>query len=155
MFWRMVDEEYIIREEVWEKYGVFLDTDSDKKLVTELNLSNKNIADLKSLEKMSSLTRLDLYKNQITDLLPLSMLVRLEELGLGSNQITDLTPLMGLMSLGELRLYNNNITDLTPLKGLKQLEHLNLEDNPNLTRVEIDKLKKSIPKCRIVHNARL
>ena len=49
---------------------------------------------------------------------------------------------MGLMSLGELRLYNNNITDLTPLKGLKQLEHLNLEDNPNLTRVEIDKLKK-------------
>ena len=149
----MVDDEYIVREEVWEEYGVFLDTASDRKLVTELNLADKGIADLTPLAKLTSLTKLDLYKNQIIDLTPLAMLVRLEELGLGSNQIIDLTPLAGLKSLKELRLYSNDITDLTPLAGLKQLEHLNLEDNPNLTKAEIDKLQRPIPKCRIVHNA--
>ena len=122
----MVDEEYIIREEVWEKYGVFLDTDSDKKLVTELDLSNKNIADLKSLEKMSSLSKLELYKNQIPDLLPLSMLVRLEELGLGSNQITDLSPLAGVTNLEALVLDDNQISD----------------DQKSM-------LKKALPKCKI------
>ena len=129
---RMVDDEYIVREEVWEKYGVFLDTASDRKLVTELNLANKDIADLTPLEKLTSLTKLDLYKNQITDLTPLAGLVRLEELGLGSNEITD----------------------LSPLTGLKRLEHLNLEDNPNLAGAQIDKLKRPMPKCRIVHNAK-
>jgi Leucine-rich repeat (LRR) protein len=151
----MVDEEYIVREEAWEKYGVFLDTASDRKLVTELNLADKGIADLTPLAKLTSLTKLDLYKNQITDLTPLTGLVRLEELGLGSNQIADLTPLAGLISLRELRLYNNDIADPTPLLGLKQLEHLNLEDNPNLARAQIDKLQRPLPKCRIVHNAKL
>ena len=150
----MVDEEYIVREEVWEKYGVFLDTASDRKLVMELSLADKGIADLTLPAKLTSLTKLDLYKNQIIDLTPLAMLVRLGELGLGSNQIIDLTPLAGLKSLKELRLYSNDITDLTPLAGLKQLEHLNLEDNPNLTKVQIDELQKALPKCKISHDAK-
>jgi len=40
------------------------------------------------------------------------------------------------------------------LTGLKRLEHLNLEDNPNLAGAQIDKLKRPMPKCRIVHNAK-
>ena len=151
----MVDEEYIVREEAWEKYGVFLDTASDRKLVMELSLADKGIADLTLPAKLTSLTKLDLYKNQITNLTPLTMLVRLEELGLGSNQITDLTPLAGITKLKELRLYLNDITDLTPLAGLKKLERLNLEDNPNLTKAEIEKLNKLLPKCKITHNATL
>ena len=37
------------------------------------------------------------------------------------------------------------------MKGLKELV---LEDNPNLTRAEIDKLRQALPKCRITHNAK-
>jgi hypothetical protein len=40
------------------------------------------------------------------------------------------------------------------LTGLKQLEQLNLEDNPNLAGAQIDNLKRPMPKCRIVHNAK-
>ena len=45
------------------------------------------------------------------------------------------------------------ITDLTPLAGLTKLEELVLSGNPNLTKVQIDKLQEALPKCKIKHNA--
>ena len=47
-----------------------------------------------------------------------------------------------------LFLSNNQITDLTPLAGLKKLELLFL-DNNNLTKAEVVKLQKALPKCKI------
>ena len=37
------------------------------------------------------------------------------------------------------------------LLGLRQVEHLHLEDNPNLTKAQISKLRKVLPKCMIYH----
>ena len=78
----------------------------------------------------------------------------MEFLSLNDNQITDLKPLAELKELKELHLNDNQITDLTPLAGLKELETLWLLDNPNLTKTEIDKLQKVLPKCDIPHNAK-
>ncbi len=52
-----------------------------------------------------------------------------------------------------LDLEGNQITDLKPLAGLTKLELLYLSGNPNLTKAEIDKLQKALPKCEIKHNA--
>jgi Leucine-rich repeat (LRR) protein len=48
----------------------------------------------------------------------------------------------------------NRIANLSPLAGLKQLTTLSLSDNPKLTRTQIDKLQKALPKCKITHNAK-
>ena len=35
---------------------------------------------------------------------------------------------------------------------MKGLEKLNLEDNPDLTKAQIDQLQKALPKCKIYSN---
>ncbi len=80
-------------------------------------------------------------------------LEKVTRLDLYGYQITDLKPLSGLTELRMLVLNMNQITDLKPLAGLTGLEEVYLEDNPNLTKAEIDKLQKALPKCKINHNA--
>ena len=79
-------------------------------------------------------------------------LKKLEMLSFTDNQITDLTSLAGLMKLELLSSADNQITDLKPLAGLTKLETLYLDDNPDLTKAEIGKLQKALPKCNITHN---
>ena len=38
------------------------------------------------------------------------------------------------------------------LENLTQLEYLWLEDNPDLTKAQIEELKKALPKCKIYSN---
>jgi len=102
---------------------------------------------------LEKVTRLLLIRVQITDLKPLARSTKLEELWLPDNQITDLKPLAGLKELRQIVLYNNQTTNLRPLAGLTKLEGLWLEENPSLTRAEIGKLQKALPKCYIHHNA--
>ena len=54
-----------------------------------------------------------------------------------------------------LALNANQIADeqLKHLAGLTELELLVLTNNSNLTKAEIEKLQKALPKCRISHNA--
>ena len=80
-------------------------------------------------------------------------LEKVTRLGLGSCEITDLSPLSGLTSLTALGLHGNQITDLSPLKGLTELKLLDLKYNPNLTKVEIDKLQEVLPECKIFSDA--
>jgi len=96
---------------------------------TELELNNKNIADLSPLAGLTNLTRLYLYSNNISDLSPFAGLTNLTRLYLGDNNFADLTPLAELSSLTSLYLEQNNISDLTPLAGLTNLKQLSLNGN--------------------------
>jgi len=51
-----------------------------------------------------------------------------------------------------LHLKDKQLADVKGLEKLAKLEILNLEDNPDLTKVQIDELQKVLPKCRIYSN---
>ena len=46
----------------------------------------------------------------------------------------------------------NQLTNVTGLEKLTQLEELWLVDNPDLTKAQIDELKKALPNYKINHN---
>tara|TARA_B100000287_G_scaffold421174_1_gene461511 strand:+ start:458 stop:1009 length:552 start_codon:yes stop_codon:yes gene_type:complete len=46
-------------------------------------------------------------------------------------------------------LQDKGLTSVKYLEKLTQLEWLNLEDNPDLTKTQVDKLKKALPNCDI------
>ena len=52
-----------------------------------------------------------------------------------------------------LELGGNFLTDVKELEKLTQLTTLLLQNNPNLTKAQIDELQKALPKCSIRHNA--
>jgi len=54
-----------------------------------------------------------------------------------------------LEKVKNLYLRNNQLTDVTALKELTQLTELYLDDNPDLTKAQIDELKKALPNCKI------
>jgi internalin A len=72
-------------------------------------------------QKLSSLTELDLYDNQISDIKPLESLTNLTLLYLGNNQISDIKPLESLTNLTVLYLFENQISDIKPLESLTNL----------------------------------
>jgi Leucine-rich repeat (LRR) protein len=112
------------------------------------------VSDISPMKGAINVESIDLGHNQVSDLSPLAGMSKLRRLDLGANRLTDLAPLAGLSNLRELQLHVNQLTDLSPLAGLKQLTTLRLSDNPKLTRAEIDKLQKALPKCKITHNAK-
>ena len=80
--------------------------------------------------KLSSLTELDLDDNQISDIKPLESLTNLTQLDLDANQISDIKPLESLTNLTLLFLENNQISDIKPLESLTKLTDLYLNGNP-------------------------
>ena len=74
------------------------------------------------------------------------------QLDIAEYQLTDVSSLAGLKNLKTLYLDNNQLMDISPLMGLTQLKSLSLLFNPNLTKVEIGKLQKALPNCRIYSN---
>ncbi len=60
---------------------------------------------------------------------------------------------MKLTQLMLLNLAGNKLMDVPKgLEKLTKLEYLNLIENPDLTKAQIDELKKALPKCRIESN---
>jgi len=57
-----------------------------------------------------------------------------------------------LEKVKELYLGYNQLTSVKGLEKLTQLEDLWLEDNPALTKAQIDELQKALPKCEISSN---
>ena len=52
-----------------------------------------------------------------------------------------------------LLLYDNQLTELPRgLEKLTQLTYLNIINNPDLTRAQLDELKKALPKCDFYAN---
>ena len=70
-------------------------------------------------------------------------------LELYENQLTSVKGLEKLTQLKKLDIHDNKLTSVEGLEKLKQLEGLHLNDNPDLTRAQIDELKKALPKCKI------
>ncbi len=98
-------------------------------IITELDLKNNKISDIKPLKYLTQLTSLNLGGNQISDLKPLESLTNLTWLYLGFNQISDVTPLPSLTKLNWLYLNNNKMSDIKSLESLTKLTELNLSGN--------------------------
>src|SRR6476661_2036317 len=98
--------------------------------LTELRLNNQQISDIQPLKSLTNLTELGLNNNQISDIQPLKSLTNLIRLGLSDNKISDIKPLESLTNLTELGLNNNQISDIKPLKSLTNLIVLVLSGNP-------------------------
>jgi internalin A len=103
--------------------------DSKISSLTELNLSESGISDLKPLSGLTKLTSLSLYNNKISDLQPLSGLTKLIDLNLNINKISNVKPLARLSQLKTLYLQNNQISDTRPLSKLSKLESICLFNN--------------------------
>ena len=73
-------------------------------------------------------------------------------LELDGNQLTDITPLKGLTQLTLLNLDSNKLTSVNGLEKLTKLPVLVLDNNPDLTKAQVDELKKALPKCKIRSN---
>ncbi len=115
--------------------------------LTELELGDAEITDLRGLDHAILLTDLDLSDNQISDITPLAQLLQLTDLDLRRNQISDITALAQLTQLIELRLQNNQISDISPLARLPSLKWLSLSSNqisdvtPLTTFASVDSLR--------------
>ena len=123
-----------------------------KSLVTNaLNLSSKEITEIKYFENMNkndvimldfrqiteiegldtliNLHTLGLQYNKITEIKGLDNLVDLQILNLQYNKITEIKGLNNLINLRELILYSNKITEIKGLYNLIGLQYLHLNDN--------------------------
>jgi Leucine-rich repeat (LRR) protein len=117
----------------------------DLKQLQVLNLDRNRIRNLSPLKDLKQLWSLVAGTNQIRDVSALKGMKKLRELKLHGNQIRDLTPLKDLTLLENLWLENNNVSDLSPLYGLKNLRGLYIQNNPDLTKADIEKLRKALP----------
>ena len=98
--------------------------------LTVLNLHDNQISDLSALSNLlTSLTELDLSQNRISNIRPISNLTKVTDLNLLGNQITDISLLSNLANLIELNLGGNQITDISVLSNLSNLAELNLLGN--------------------------
>src|SRR4028118_2056534 len=100
-------------EELLKEAGTTECDEADRTLssLTELQLYNNQISDIKPLASLTNLTSLNLYTNQISDIKPLASLTNLTWLSLNTNQISDINPLASLTNLTWLNLYTNQISD--------------------------------------------
>jgi Leucine-rich repeat (LRR) protein len=98
--------------------------------LTELNIREGKISDLRPIAGFKNLTILNLDDNKIVDLAPLSNLSKLTTLSLSVNKIVNVSPLANLSNLKSINLMANQIRDVKSLAKLKKLTWLQLSDNP-------------------------
>lgn len=92
-----------------------------------LVVDNIGIEDVAPIAALTTLTKLDLSNNPIEDLSPLASLTRLRELTLINMQYRSIAPLAKLTKLKKLFLSSTTtFTDLSPLAACTALEHLSL-----------------------------
>ena len=96
-----------------------------------VRLSDKQLTDVKGLEKLTKLRSLDLSNNKLTEV-PKEL-----------EKCTQLT---------HLNLQVNQLTNVKGLEKLKRLKKLHIYNNPALTKAQIAELQKALLKCRISSN---
>jgi Leucine-rich repeat (LRR) protein len=100
-------------------------------------------------EDLEKVMMLDLQDKGLTSVEGLEKLTQLTSLHLSNNHLTDVKGLENLTQLKSLYLLSNQLTDVKGLEKLTQLKGLFLIHNPELTKAQIDQLKKALPKCWI------
>ena len=88
-----------------------------------INIENRFVIDLKSLEGLSNL----------------------QTLRTKSASVKNLEPLSSLINLKFLDISNTYVTNLKPLKKLKNLEVLYIQNCPNITDKQVEELQKALP----------
>ena len=97
--------------------------------VISIDLSRRNITEIKGLNNLSNLRELNLSDNMITEIKGLDYLVNLQELNLCDNMITELKGLNNLINLQSLDLSRNMITEIKNIDNLVNLHILDLSKN--------------------------
>lgn len=142
---------------------------------TDIDLSGRNILDVKPLEALTSLEYLALENNEISTIAPLSSLIKLKELDLQNNQVKTLEPLALISDLKVLNInrnrindpglkwiekldgltnlyaWGNGLSDITPIGRLHSLEKLYLGDNRIVNVQPLQSLTKLI-RLDLSHN---
>ena len=110
-----------------------------------LDLSNKNISDVSSLEIPKSTRVVFLDGNQISNLEGLNLPSKLKNLILSDNQITSLSSLPLSTSIKDLSLTGNPLVDISSLENFETLEKLFLRDTLlDSSNFDISKLPPSL-----------
>ena len=118
-----------------------------------LYLTFTAVEDFSPISQLTQLKHLTLFGSQnLTDLSPFGNLKNLKSLGLnGSQGVSDLTPIAELTNLTRLSLANlKELRDLSPLTRLKGLKYLDLVNSTNITKQQINSIRRALPNCRIV-----
>jgi len=104
---------------------------------------------------LEHVVKLNLWNKQLTELPEgLMKLTQLKELYLERNKLTEVPKVLeNLTQLEFLSLHENKLTDVKELEKFTELTLLSLQDNPGLTKAQIDELQKALPKCTIRSNA--
>ena len=121
--------------------------------LTVLDLSGFGEAfDLSEIVRIPALEKLDLSGNNLESIYDLQSLEKLRELDLSDNLIFDVTPLAYMSNLEKLDLSNNRLTSVTALLNLSGLKELDIRGNEELTPEMIERLERTLPACRILHD---
>jgi hypothetical protein len=105
-------------------------TDADYLQVTKIHLTNRELFDIKLLEKFVNLKELSLFRiSYLQKDIPewKAILVKCGIYDLSKDKIIDLSPLMKLNSLENLSIVDTPINNIRPLAGLTNLQRLNLD----------------------------
>ena len=97
--------------------------------LTRLTLSGCSLSSVDSLSESRNLTFLDLSSNTIRDISALSFMTELQELNLSQNAVTNLNAISGLQKLTDLYLAGNSLSSLVPLRSCTSLVRLDVSHN--------------------------
>ncbi|MEH7274978.1 fibronectin type III domain-containing protein [Neobacillus vireti] len=103
--------------------------ESDMKVLTSLDSSNRGIKALDGLEYAVNLEELLLDLNEVSNLEPIAGLTNLVHLSLSKNKLSDISGLASLTNLVSLVLDHNEITDIRSLSQLSNLSLLSFQGN--------------------------
>jgi internalin A len=119
-------------------------TDEDLAQITVFYLSNRELSDIRFLEKFTSLQELWLSQLRHPEIeLPQwkAVLVKLHILNPPERELLDISPLRKLSKLQTLKLYNNQLKNIKPLSGLKNLTQLVIGYSQFAGRFRVPSLK--------------
>ena len=120
----------------------------DLETIFNLELPNKNIGNLGSIPKCTSMLFLDLSQNNISSISGLEKLSSLMFLDLSFNNISNISPLQYLKELINVKLQGNNISGPPPsiLSNLRKLEKITFYAFPFQDKPDVN---TSNPICEI------
>lgn len=122
--------------------------------LSDFEAPEAGLDDLAPLAMLTGLTSVNLYGNGFSDLKPLAKLTGLRSLQIDNcTEVNDLKPLQKLLRLEELNIGYTSVADFTPLLKIASLKTLRIGGIENMiddSEKELKKLRKALPKCRIV-----